>query len=356
MRRDTLDLHISLHKVVLETPVRKEPSVVEPDFYKRLLDDLYDGVYFVDRHRRITYWNRGAERLSGYASAEMLGRYCWHNRLRHMDERGQSLCWGHCPLAATLMDGLPREAEVYLHHKSGHRVPVLVRVTPIREATGAIAGAVEVFSDNSVKTTALQIMEDLRQLSLLDALTNLGNRRYIESHLQARLDELGRYNWPFGVLMIDIDWFKQVNDTHGHQVGDDVLRMVANTLAHNVRTGDVIGRWGGEEFVIALRAASAEQLSHLAERLRLLVERSALTTKTAVVQVTVSVGMTLARSDDTIETLLQRADKALYLSKSAGRNRVTVADASAPAERHCSRWGTTEELASSACDECRCSL
>jgi diguanylate cyclase (GGDEF)-like protein/PAS domain S-box-containing protein len=293
-------------------------------FYKHLLDEIYDGVYFVDRHRRILYWNRGAERLSGYSADEVVGHFCNDDLLRHIDECGRQLCKGLCPLAATMGDGQPRQAEVIMHHKNGHRVPVLVRVSPIRDEHDAIIGAIEVFSDNSHQRAALEEIERLRELALLDPLTGVGNRRFIESTTHSRLEELRRYGWPFGVILADIDHFKAVNDTYGHLVGDEVLKMVARTLMHNVRAFDAVGRWGGEEFAIVAQNVSAGMLHVLAERLRILVEQSALSIHTDSVRVTISLGAAIARSDDTPLSLFDRADHMLYQSKQNGRNCVSV--------------------------------
>src|SRR5512139_2403015 len=99
--------------------------------YKSLLDNLYDGVYLVDRERRINYWNRGAERITGYKVVEAVGRNCHENFLRHVDAQGNQLCLVGCPLSATMADGEPRSEQVYLLHKNGHRVPVLVRAAPM---------------------------------------------------------------------------------------------------------------------------------------------------------------------------------------------------------------------------------
>ncbi|MEP0765218.1 MAG: diguanylate cyclase [Fimbriimonadia bacterium] len=293
------------------------------DFYRELLDNLYDGVYFVDRDRRITYWNRGAERLTGYTSADSVGKCCWNTPLRHVDGEGTPLCHTACPLTATILDGQPRQADVCLHHRDGHRVPVIVRVSPIRGEGGKIVGAVEVFSDNSQTVAALSLADDLKRTSCLDPLTEIANRGYCEQALQSTLEQSRRMGWGFGLLFLDVDRFKSVNDTHGHDTGDRVLRMVAQTLAKNSRPMDVVGRWGGEEFVVGLAQISEMEMLRCAQRYRILVENSYVEGPRGKLQVTISIGASLVRSQETLEDAFQRVDALMYESKRAGRNRVS---------------------------------
>jgi diguanylate cyclase (GGDEF)-like protein len=113
-------------------------------------------------------------------------------------------------------------------------------------------------------------------MALLDPLTKLGNRRYGQMNLSGKLREFKRYGWPFGVLFIDIDKFKAVNDTYGHDAGDRVLRLVAATIRNGLRSSDVVVRWGGEEFVAIVASVDEEKLRHVGEKLRVLVERSSI--------------------------------------------------------------------------------
>ncbi|MBI4916604.1 MAG: sensor domain-containing diguanylate cyclase [Acidobacteria bacterium] len=297
---------------------------IETELFKSLLDNFYDGVYFVDSERRITYWNQGAERITGFTAGEAVGTLCSDNLLMHVDGAGTCLCHAGCPLAATISDGDRHEAEVFLHHKQGHRVPVLVRAAPIRDTDGAIVGAIEVFSDNSTKMAALQRANELERIAFLDPLTGLANRAYTEITLRGRLDELVRYGWPFGILFIDVDHFKQVNDTHGHDAGDQALSIVADSLRGGARSFDVVGRWGGEEFVAVLVNLSERKLRAIAERFRVLVETSRLPVADGAVRITVSIGGTLADPRDSVDELVKRADTLMYRSKETGRNRVTV--------------------------------
>lgn len=294
------------------------------EFYKDVLDNLYDGVYFVDRQRCITYWNKGAERISGYAAQEVIGRPCSDNILSHVNDQGCVLCHSLCPLAQSMQDGQVREAEVYLRHSSGHRVPVLVRVAPMVDASGHIIGAVESFSDNSLLTAARQRASQLAETAERDPLTGLGNRRFLERKMEACLVEARETGSPFAALFVDVDHFKNVNDSYGHDVGDEALKMVAETLRHSVRVTDFVGRWGGEEFLILLLSVDPRQVGNIANKLRALIERSALSTEAGVLRVTVSIGVALSVAEDTPDSLVRRADHLLYQSKASGRNCVTA--------------------------------
>jgi diguanylate cyclase (GGDEF)-like protein/PAS domain S-box-containing protein len=299
-------------------------AIASDHLFRLVLDELHDGVYITDRERRIVYWNRGAERIAGRRATEMLGHRCSDNLLMHVDEQGQPLCTAGCPLSETLADGRPREASVYMQHAAGHRVPVRVQVQPLVDQQGSVLGAVEVFSDNSARLEALQKIEDLQALAYIDPVTGVGNRRYTEQTLQARLEELRRYGWSFAVLFIDVDHFKDVNDAFGHEIGDRTLHMVARTLAGSLRSFDFLGRWGGEEFVAVVPMQIDTQLAPLAARCRALVERSQLRHGDQAVAVTVSIGATMAEANDTMESMVARADELMYQSKVAGRNRVTL--------------------------------
>jgi len=297
------------------------------DFYRDIVENMYDGVYFVDRERRITFWNKSAERITGYAAADVVGTSCADNLLVHVDAQGRQLCQGSCPLVAAMGDGLSHEAEVYLHHKQGHRLPVWVRTSPLRGADGNLTGAVEMFTDISSRSSLQEQVEELRKLALIDSLTGIPNRRHFESQLHSRLEELRRNGVAFGLLFTDIDHFKQVNDRYGHDIGDQVLTIVARTLALSIRPFDLLCRWGGEEFVGIFPHTDLSALRGIADRLRILVAHSRVRTGVGVLAVTVSIGGTVAKADDSAASLIKRADTLMYASKANGRNQVTIAEA-----------------------------
>lgn len=292
--------------------------------YPDLLDKMPDAAYFVDSVRKITYWNKAAENITGYKESEVVGKSCADNILVHVDDRGESQCLGKCLLAATMADGVSREAEVYLHHKNGHRVPVLVRVSPLRDHDGNIVGGAELFTDNSSKEAMLLRIKELEELAMIDTLTRLANRRYIESELEVRIQEKKRYNLPFGLLFMDIDHFKRFNDDYGHDVGDQALMTVANTLRSLARPYDLIGRWGGEEFIAIIRNVDLALLTSIGERLRSLVEMTYIDVGGKNIGITLSVGAAIAKDEDTPVSILKRSDMLMYLSKENGRNCLTA--------------------------------
>lgn len=292
--------------------------------YKDIFQSLYDGVYFVDRKRRITYWNPAAERITGFLAGEVIGSRCMDDILIHIDEEGRSLCKGFCLLAAAMQDGDARQAEVYLRHKDGHRVPVAVRAAPLRDEDGNVIGGVELFSDISSQKAMQEKIRELEKLALIDSLTGLSNRKHVEGELAARFQEKIRYGLDFGLLFMDIDHFKNINDTYGHNGGDVALKTISATFRASARSYDLVGRWGGEEFVGIIRNVDDKILEKVGDRYRLLVENTKVEYPGTSFSLTISIGATLATSEDTPESLLDRADELLYESKRNGRNRVTI--------------------------------
>jgi len=175
-------------------------------------------IALTDKDRVVSYWNNAAERITGFSSQEVVGRSCSDNILIHVNTNGENLCVGGCPLAQSIQDTLPRETDIYLHHKSGHRVPVNVRASVIQNEKGEVTHAIELFTDISNKNIIEMRIKELERVALLDQLTQLANRHYIASEINNKLEDFRKHSIPFGVLFFDIDHFKAVNDTYGHDM------------------------------------------------------------------------------------------------------------------------------------------
>ena len=287
----------------------------------QLLESLSQGAFVVDRGRKILFWNAAAEHLSGFSAAEQVGRHCWNDGVNHPDRDGSTICGDDCPLLTAMDSCSILCQQLYLHHKDGHRLPVTVTVQPIRDGQGQVIGAIELFGESFAARTSRERVAELEKLALLDPLTGLANRRYLEVSLHARLAELQRYGWAFGIAYVDIDDFKLLNDHYGHQFGDRLLRSLATTLAANLRLTDLVGRWGGDEFLAILANVTDQQLAVVAQRLGTMAVDSAARLGEARVSTPVSIGTTLGAPRDTIETLIERADRWMYKSKRASKRR-----------------------------------
>lgn len=303
----------------------KQLAAIDPAFYKELLDQMTDGVYFVDRDRRILYWNEGAAQLTGYKREEILGRHCEDDILCHVDTAGKQLCQDGCTLSASIVDGDPHEAYVFLRHKQGRRVPVNVRVQPMRSEDGTVIGAVEIFSDASSHYEVQRKSDAMKRMAFLDHLTQLANRRFLEMSVHTALGEFGVHKDPFGVLLIDLDGFKAINDKFGHSCGDRALQEISKTLTGALRPTDIVGRWGGDEFLAIVGNVDGKILNDLAQRCVVLARKTAISNNDEqLIPLSISVGAALAYVGESADDLIRRADALMYRSKAAGRNRATT--------------------------------
>jgi PAS domain S-box/diguanylate cyclase (GGDEF) domain len=287
---------------------------------------LGEGAYCVDRSRRILHWNKMAEDITGYAADEVIGRNCYDNILQHIDCSGRELCADnhHCPLFLTMEDGLTRHSEVSLLHKNGQRIPVRIRAMPICGEGGRRIGALELFSEENIVDRLRHELDTMSKAVYADVLTGLPNRRYIEIRMQQSLEEWERYDWPFACFVMDIDYFKRINDKYGHDIGDQAICAVMNSAALACRGSDSVGRWGSDEAVAVIKNVDEKLLADLLGRVVETIRHIRIGERPSEISATVSIGASLARKGDTVQSLLKRADCALYASKNNGRDRFTL--------------------------------
>jgi diguanylate cyclase (GGDEF)-like protein/PAS domain S-box-containing protein len=283
--------------------------------FRTIVDNLCEGVLVVDRERKVLYWSPGAERITGYSSADVVGQRSCDGFLAHEDESGETLCTDRCPLARTLADGVPREANVFMHHKDGHRVPVCIRPVALKGKGGEISGALESFVETFTVPEAASPMPFGDQTGHVDSVTGLADRRATERRVGEAMSEMLRFGWPFGIVMLDVDNLEKVSGTYGRQAVDSVLRMVARTLASGSRPFDVVGRWAEHEFLIVIKNVDEPKLRRVVEKFRALVSSRALSIGQEQIHVTVSAGAAVAQPNDTPNSLAARAERLVRLGE-----------------------------------------
>jgi diguanylate cyclase (GGDEF)-like protein/PAS domain S-box-containing protein len=210
------------------------------------------------------------------------------------------------------------EGEIWNRRKSGEVYPEWESISAVRDDFGEIVHYVAVFHDISVQK---RLEEELEREATTDRLTGAANRLRFEQSLEDALRRRRRYQQPTALIMFDLDHFKVVNDTHGHDAGDRVLQFVVERVGALIRETDLLARWGGEEFIVILPETDATGAFRLAERMRRQIAGRPIP---EVGTVTASLGVTVATDDDDSNTLLKRLDQVLYQAKDEGRNRTLL--------------------------------
>ncbi|WP_407280543.1 diguanylate cyclase [Aromatoleum evansii] len=284
--------------------------------YKAAVDHAPTAIMITNNRGRIEYVNAAFLRTSGYSRSEILGRS------PAMFSAGHTRSEVYADLWQTILSGNVWRGEVCNRRKSGEEYWENMAISPLRDRFGRVAHFVAVREDITERKGR---EEDLRQLAQRDALTGIANRRYLIERAEQERRRAERFGQPLAVLMVDIDHFKAINDEHGHALGDQAIRMVAQTCAASVREIDIVGRYGGEEFVIVLPGTLPEGARELADRLRQrIAEIEIAGADGTAVAVTVSIGFAAFEPGDQLEQLLAAADAALYRAKSLGRNCVVA--------------------------------
>lgn len=290
-------------------------------FERVLIEHMHDGVIFVDPQRRIHLWNTGAERLTGVASAAAVGQTLAPSLLVMSRPDGALIDDEACPIAAAIATGAAGMQRMSVIGRNGSHVEVDLHAIPVMGPGGAIQGATVLLHDASSEASLEERCHALHVEMTKDPLTQVANRAEFDRALAMFVDAHQESSLPCSLIMTDIDHFKSINDTYGHQAGDQVIVTFAAQLKSMCRSGDLVARYGGEEFAVlcadctnAAAAARAEQMrKQIAE-----VDYAELGGR----PITASFGVSELQSGDTPETLLRRADRALLQAKDQGRNQV----------------------------------
>lgn len=286
---------------------------------KQLSDDIINSLpgifYMVDEQGRIVRVNHHFLEVTGYSKDEL-------DRMTALDlfyEEDKSLI---SQKMREVFENGDSSAEAELIIKSGREIPYYLTGHRTR-----IDGQYYLVGIGTDITERRALEQELAHQAKTDSLTGLSNRRHFLELAEQELARTRRYDKPLSVLMFDLDEFKAINDTHGHQAGDNVLRKVGEVCRRTLREVDIVGRIGGEEFAILLPESDAKQATDAAERLRQDIANSMLTLEQGgELSFTASIGITtLTAADTTVDKLLSLADEAMYEAKHTGRNRVCAA-------------------------------
>jgi diguanylate cyclase (GGDEF)-like protein/PAS domain S-box-containing protein len=275
--------------------------------FRSVVQSSQDAIISKDLSGIITSWNAGAERLYGYTESEAVGRTI-----------SMLVPPGHEDDTVDILDRV-RSGEEIDHfdtvraRRDGSQVDVSLTISAIRDRGGRLIGVSSIARDISVR---LRYQEQLRYLAENDALTGLNNRRRFERELSEQVGRAHRYGEQAAVLMIDLNGFKQINDTYGHRAGDRVLKGVANALKGRLRDTDILARVGGDEFAVLMPHASLEQADIIAAGLRDLIRECRFEVGKGEARVSASIGVAqIDRLTTNDEAVMAEADRFMYAEK-----------------------------------------
>jgi diguanylate cyclase (GGDEF)-like protein/PAS domain S-box-containing protein/putative nucleotidyltransferase with HDIG domain len=290
--------------------------------YLYVLESLYDGFYLVDADMRFVIWNAGAQRLLGYAADEMAGRIWTCGLLRHTDMQGEPLVEKDYPLKRVVAGGRGMTQQVRIERPDGRWVEVESQTVPLLDRNGTLHGVAEIFRDLSRVRYRTGEFEELKAAAARDPLTSLANRTELESQLTQLYSEYSpEIDDPFSVIFLDIDEFKSINEQRGFGSGDQVLVEVARLLEAETYSGELVCRFGGEEFVLLCPDTDLEHAMRRAERLRTAIARAPISALDGE-KISATFGVAQIEEGDTGESVLERADEALRRAKEKGYNRI----------------------------------
>jgi len=286
------------------------------------LEQQCDGFYVLDPGLNFIVWSRGAQRLLKQPARNILGRPWSADLLAYAGELSQPLSSQETPLRRALQTAQAQSMSLRVKQSSEVWVDVEVQALPLLQHSGRLQGAAELLVDIHQTRNLPPDYLELKFAASRDPLTSVANRGELDHQLHLLFED-----WndspeaePFCVIFLDVDFFKNINDTFGHTTGDQVLIDVTRLLRRESCAGELLGRYGGEEFVILCPATTLDQAVRRAERLREAVQRNTFSSL-GNYRVTASFGITQVERSDTPEQLLSRADKALYQAKETGRNK-----------------------------------
>lgn len=287
------------------------------------IESLYDGIYIVNSDLQFVIFSPGLEKLTDILATDVLGEAWTSNSLPLTNKEGTSLTTADCSMNRVIANGKPMTTEFMLERPGGRLINIEVQSVPMFDEEGHLKGVAEIYRDLSRGLKRPQEFSDLKLAASMDALTSVANRGELETQLAIMLAKINKEQNPppLSIMFIDADHFKNINDTYGHSIGDDVLIELARLFQHETYSGELVGRYGGEEFVILCPETDLENAVKKAERLRLAISNLKIE-EIVKTRLSASFGVAQAETGDSIESLFRRADKALYNAKETGRNRV----------------------------------
>lgn len=280
----------------------------DSEICRSILERLPAGVCVVDMQKKIVFWSDGAERITGHLRHEVIGHSCVGEALLHCDQPGCEFCSEECPLARAIKTAQPAQALGFLHHKSGHEIPVQVRAVSVHNEHGSIVGAVETFEE---QPSAASPERSDSLPGCVDEITAVASHAMMQSHLRETIGTFEDVQVPFALLCFRLEGLEHFRSSFGPEAAASLLRVVARTLAGALWRTDFVGRWSDDQFLIILNGCREDAVRSVRDRLRRMLANDAIEWWGERRSLPVSIGAATVQPGDTVESLLQRVQQSL---------------------------------------------
>ncbi len=286
-------------------------SFDDPEIFRSILESLPAGACVVDIQKHIVLWSDGAERMTGHLRHEVIGHSCIAEPLLHCDQPGCEFCSEECPVARAMKTSQAAQGIGFLHHKSGHEVPVRIHAVPVHNPHGSIVGAVETFAEVQLAASSDRGEPTPRFPGCMDPITAVATRTVMQSHLRQALISREESQIPFAVLLLRIEGLPHFRASLGPVAAASFLRVVARTLESTLWVTDTIGRWSDDQFLVVLSGCTEDSLPTVRERIRRMVAGEGIEWWGERRSLACSIGSAAPQNADSAESLMQRAEISL---------------------------------------------
>lgn len=297
----------------------------DPEIYRDILNGLQVGVCVLDLDKRIVFWSDGAEQVTGYTRLEVIGHSCCENVLLHCNQQSCEMCDEKCPIGIALHESRPFEANGFIHHKSGHRIPVHTWAAPLRDKSGSIIGVIHTFDSQFATNPPDPKEHSLKQRGWLDEVTDLPNLAIMHSHLRETLATYTELHIPFAIMLLEFPDLDQFRSRYGQGAARAILQVLAHTMRNTLWPTDFLGRWNDGRFLAILTGCSEEALYTAAARMLHMLENATIMWWGEELSVRACLGHAGAQNGDNLESLLQRAGRSLEEFSNQPVKRATAA-------------------------------
>jgi PAS domain S-box-containing protein/diguanylate cyclase (GGDEF)-like protein len=281
--------------------------LLNAELLRAVVDSLHTAVCVLDCQGKVALWSQAAARLTGYTEAELIGRGAREIILPHSVERSHANADGAHGLARMGQEGRPAVAKMYLRHRRGHSVPVLVHLAPIRETHGAMLAIAASFETQLTRNQEERSQQSVVPPTGLDVATGIANHRFTEFRLRENLEAFREYHVPFGIVRVRAMGLDRIRATYSREARDMILLVMAQTLSNSLRPNDFVGRWGEDEFLAILMNCGPQAVHAICQRMQRPVAAVEIRWWGKTLRVRSEIGCAAVESLDTLESLLQRA-------------------------------------------------